>query len=306
MKAKSMRQPIVSAMLGAVLLAHAPMGVAGVTEAQALQERNGVLHTYRRLLPLEGSSNFRDLGGYKTQDGRTVRRGLLFRSGVMTWLSEEDQDWLSRLGVDAVVDLRSREELELFPNRWVQSAGIDYITHDYSITDMLGNAADSRIDVSDMGSLYRRIAYSIVPQLRLYFDRLLTGEAPVVVNCSAGQDRTGIASALLLTALGVPREVVVEDYLLSSDFRRPRIERGQVDLEAAAAEGNAFAALMARYSDADESMLASPLVTADGVPYLSLAFESIEQDYGSVEAFLDEEIGVDAEALQRLRRLYLQ
>ncbi|MBN1237915.1 MAG: tyrosine-protein phosphatase [Gammaproteobacteria bacterium] len=66
------------------------------------------------------------------------------------------------------------------------------------------------------------------------------------------------------------------------------------------------AALMARYSDVDESMLASPLVTADGVPYLSLAFARIEQDYGSVEAFLDEEVGVDAEELHRLRRLYLQ
>src|SRR5690606_35803991 len=147
---------------------------------------------------------------------------------------------------------------------------------------------------------------SIVPQLRLYFDTLLEGRAPLVVNCSAGQDRTGIASALLLTALGVPRETVVEDYLLSSDFRRPRIERGSVDLTAAAREGNAFAALMAGYAEGDERVLARPLVTADGVPYLTLALEAIERDYGSVEAFLDMEVGVDADDVRRLRELYLE
>src|SRR5690606_29570226 len=110
----------------------------------------------------------------------------------------------------------------------------------------------------DMGALYRTMPQSLKPQLRLYFDQAINGEAPLVVNCSAGQDRTGIASALMLSALGVPREVILADYQLSTEFRRPQVERGDVDL-AAAAKTNDFAKMMLRYASA-ETTKASPLV----------------------------------------------
>jgi len=275
---------------------------ADIAHASRLQNDSGVLQDYHRLVPLAGGSNFRDMGGYLTQDNHRVRRGLLFRSGVMTWLSDADQQYLAQLGVEQVVDLRSSEELEIYPNNWVRNAGIDYFNHDYSIMELLQNA-NTQVSSESMPALYGAMPVMLKPQLTQYFAYLVAGKAPIVVNCSAGQDRTGIASALLLSVLGVPREVVLEDYLLSSDFRRPVVERGDLDL-AALASTNTFAALMSRYP-ADETHV-PPLMTADGVPYLQFALQKIEQDYGSVNGYLASELGVSEADIATLKSLYLQ
>ncbi|MEQ8263797.1 tyrosine-protein phosphatase [Pseudohaliea sp.] len=260
---------------------------------------------YDRLLPLEGGSNFRDLGGYFTADGRQVRRGLLFRSGVMTGLTAADQDYLAGFGFRRVVDLRSTEERELYPNRWATAQGIDLVAHDYSMREIVERMMGDDGQPRGMGELYRGFPYQLEPQLKLFFDELLADNVPLVVNCSAGQDRTGFSSALLLLALGVPREVVMQDYLVSTRYRRPEVERGDVDL-AVAAEDNFFAQLMLRYSEGDQARAAQPLLTKDGVPFLRFALDQVEKDFGSVEAYLDERIGVDAADRERLRERFLE
>lgn len=259
---------------------------------------------YDRLLPLEGGSNFRDLGGYFTADGRQVRRGLLFRSGVMSGLTPADQDYLAGFGFQRVVDLRSTEERELYPNRWAAAQGIGLVAHDYSMREIVERMVGDDGQPRGMGELYRGFPYQLEPQLKLFFDELLADNVPLVVNCSAGQDRTGFSSALLLLALGVPREVVMQDYLVSTRYRRPEVERGDVDL-AEAAEENFFAQLMLRYSEGDRARAAQPLLTEDGVPFLRFALDQVEQDFGSIEAYLDERIGVDAADRERLRERFL-
>jgi len=273
--------------------------------ADAPQPADSMLPTYDRLLPLEGGSNFRDMGGYFTRDGSVVRRGLLYRSGVMSSFSEQDMAYLEGFGFRHVVDLRSREELDLYPNHWAQSADVDYSHGDYSMARIVETLVDDSGEPLPMSALYRRMPDMLRPQLQRYFEVLTAGEAPIVVNCSAGQDRTGIASALLLTALGVPRDVIVQDYLVSTRYRRPVVERGTVDL-AAAAEDNLFARLMLRYGEGDEPPQAQPLLTDDGVPYLHYALAQIEADHGSVEGYLESELGVDAADINRLRELYLR
>lgn len=281
---------------------------------------------YDRVLPLEGASNFRDMGGLYTPEGLRVRRGLLFRSGVMSALTEEDMAYLDQFEFQRIVDLRSTEERDLYPNHWAADREVPIIAHEYSMRALLQGArasgADGESEVGDnieeggerpaaglssgMHELYKTMPYMLEPQLKLYFSELVAGHAPIAVNCSAGQDRTGISTALLLLSLGVPRDVVVQDYLNSTRFRRPVNERGDVDL-AAAAKDNFAAAVMLRYSGgAEEVAPAKPLLTEDGVPFLSYALDQIEQDFGSVEAFLDDRIEVEAADLQRLRSLYLE
>ncbi len=277
---------------------------ADIAAATALQAQNKVLADYRRLLPLEGGSNFRDLGGYRTEDGKTIRRGLLFRSAAPSSLTPADATYLAQFGFESVMDLRSSEEIELFPNRWAAQAGVGYYKHDYSIMSMIPAQGAENLASLDISQLYPGMALSLKPQLQQYFTLLADGKAPIMVNCSAGQDRTGITSAMLLTVLGVPHQMVVEDYLLSTDFRRPVIERGDVDL-AEHAKTNAFAAMMASYSQAEETH-ATPLVTADGTPYLEFALRQIDKDYGSVEGFLTKEVGITTEQLKRIRALYLE
>lgn len=294
----------VAAAVLASVLAMPLTATADIATASARQSENGVLNTYDNVLSLQGGSNFRDLGGYQTVDNKTVRKGLLFRSGVMTGLTETDQQYLDKIGIDTVVDLRSREELELYPNHWAQKSGLNYVSHDYSMKVISGSMANASGAPTDMGALYKAMPYTLKPQLQMYFDQAINGEAPLVVNCSAGQDRTGIASALMLSALGVPRDVILEDYQLSTQYRCPQVERGTVDLKAAA-ETNDFAKMMLRYASTETSK-ASPLVTQDGTPYLTFALAQIDEDYGSVTAYLEQELDVTAADIARLKQQYLQ
>jgi protein-tyrosine phosphatase len=256
-----------------------------------------------RLLELEGSSNFRDLGGYETLDNKTVRQGLLFRSGAMANLTASDQEYLNNKGFKTVMDLRSREEIELLPNHWARNSEITYLFHDYSIADLIP-ANKAQREAYHPGNSYRAMPARLKPQLRLYFQSLLEENVPMVVNCHAGQDRTGVASAMLLSALGVPRDVIIQDYLASTAYRRPEIEFGGVDLQQAA-KTNVFAKMMLGYQ---EKMAEGPkpLMTDDKTPYLLFAFDEIEKQYGSVLGFLDREIGVSAEDVVRLKALYLE
>ena len=260
--------------------------------------------SYRRLLPLEGGSNFRDLGGYRTADGQTVARGLLFRSGAMTGLTDADIAYLDGFGIKTIVDLRSNEEIGLYPNHWAAKRRIEVVTGDYSFAAMM--SGDDSGDRPGMGELYPMLFESIGPQIKTYFDEALGEGAPMVVNCSAGQDRTGIVSALMLLLLGVPEPTVIEDYLLSTDFRRPAIEHGGVDL-AEAAKTNAFAAMMLEYRKAlPHPDRPNPLVTPDGVPYLAFVIDRIRDEHGSVEAYAEKELGIDAQDIAALKRKYLR
>lgn len=256
------------------------------------------------LLSLEGGSNFRDMGGYPAANGMTVKHSSLFRSGVMTGLTANDMEFLDSIGFESIIDLRSEEEIELYPNHWASKSDIDYRTVNYSLVANFTDLAEQGVDPHDMMPMfYKQLHLTIKPQLELLFDELLAGNAPLVLNCSAGQDRTGLASALLLTALGVPRNYVMEDYLASTRLRDTRIEKGDVDLRAAA-ETNAFAAMMLAYGG-EEPSPAQPLLTDDLRPYLSFTFEQLDRDYGSVFGYLEQELGVDEADIQRLRELYL-
>jgi protein-tyrosine phosphatase len=287
--------------LGAALLAAALLTSPLTSLAEAPTPLSSGI--YDQLLPLEGGSNFRDLGGYRTSDQRHVKRGQLFRSGAMSSLTERDIGYLDELGIRTVVDLRSNEERDLFPNRWARTSRLNQVSHDYSITSLIGQRDSS--EVPSMARMYEEMVIGLKPQLQLYFKALLAGDGPVVVNCSAGQDRTGITSALALSALGVPRETVMVDYLLSTQFRDVTNEVGSVDLKAAA-DTNAFAKMMLRYSDGERRARPNPLVTADGVPLLGFALDRIERDYGSVENYLAREIGVGPAEIAQLKQRYLE
>lgn len=137
----------------------------------------------RRLIPLEGGRNFRDLGGYLTSDGRRVKWRKLFRSGSMAGLTAADYGSLSSLSIKIVCDLRTAQEIEAELS-----------------TPKMARAA--------MIQGYRRLPFEQVPAHRELFRRLAAGDVPLVFNCSAGKDRAGTAAALILSALGVLRDAL--------------------------------------------------------------------------------------------------
>lgn len=170
-----------------------------------------------RHVELETCCNFRDLGGYRTADGRRTRWRLLFRADGLTRLSDGDRAVLGSLGVRNVIDLRTELEVE-FRGRFPEDVeGVTY--HHLPLTDTLPGAED----VPDWGQpsfVARRYAsYLDGGSASLGAALDLLGEAdnlPAVFHCSVGKDRTGVLAAVVLGVLGVPEEVIVEDYVLSS------------------------------------------------------------------------------------------
>ncbi|MCI4644079.1 MAG: tyrosine-protein phosphatase [Hyphomonadaceae bacterium] len=259
-----------------------------------------------RLLPLEGGRNFRDLGGYQTEDGRTVKWGELYRSGVMNRLTEEDYAYLASLEIASVYDLRTSQERTSEPTQWA-AGEIEYVTFADPEEDQDANPlvqvfsdpnATPEMVAAMMTELYSGILEQQAPAYRAMFDELANGEdAPMAFNCSAGKDRTGVGAALILSALGVPRETVVSDYALSEqlvDYAKEFELTGEEEVE----EDSPYAFLRQLPPE-----LVMPLMRSDPA-YIEAVFADIEAEHGSVLAFIQTELDVtDAELASIRERL---
>lgn len=196
-------------------------------------------HT-RRAVP--GTSNLRDLGGLRTVDGRTVAAGFLFRSEAMV-LGESDsyavyrpeaEEELGALGLRTVVDLRAERESDRAPSVWANVSGANLVLlpiaeggegADTNYMRLLLDGEIERFDADSMFEFYVRMLARRSDVLGVAF-RLLADPRnfPLLVHCAAGKDRTGVFVALVLSALGIPRDVVVEDYALTGVLRPNRID----------------------------------------------------------------------------------
>ncbi len=260
-----------------------------------------------RLVPLEHGSNFRDIGGYATADGKHVRWGMIYRSGATPLLTDADMKTINGLKLANMVDLRSSEERQLAPSKIY---GVPYQAVGYSMSTITSAmrpstpSAGGQTLPSNGGALYRRMPQMLAPQMKLVFDRLLQKQGPLVYNCSAGQDRTGFATALILSALGVPRETIIADYHLSTTYRHPEYEMPKFD--PAAFPDNAAAQMFGQYRRDPAAAKPKPLKEADGTAFLSFALDEIDKTYGSVPAYLDKELGVSAVDIAALRTTYLE
>jgi protein-tyrosine phosphatase len=252
-----------------------------------------------RVLPLAQGSNFRDIGGYVGAGGKHVRWGAIYRSAGQPLLTPEDLASLSTLHLTQMVDLRSSEERVIAPSR---ISGVPYAAVGYSIGELLPRTGTAGL--RNGADVYRNFPTLLAPQLKIIFAHLLGSKGPLVYNCSAGQDRTGFVTAILLTALGVDRDTIVEDYHLSTQYRRPEFEMPLLD--AAAHPNEPVFQLFAQAQQRPNWKTAEPLKSADGRPYLDGAFAEIDAKWGSVDGYLKQAIGLSPQDLERLRRTYLE
>jgi len=176
-----------------------------------------------RLLPLAGGRNFRDLGGWRTVDGRQVKWGKIYRSGVMTELTMADIAYLQGLGVTIICDLRSTQERATEPSPFLKTSGPKVSAFDYETISLAPFVAMATREqaVQGFADAYIALLDRLAPHFTDLFARLAANAGPLAVNCSAGKDRTGLASALVLSALGVPRATVIADYALSQTYIPP-------------------------------------------------------------------------------------
>jgi protein-tyrosine phosphatase len=241
-----------------------------------------------RHLNLAGASNFRDLGGYPARDGRTVCWRQIFRSNHLGHLTEADIEVLRPLGLKSAFDFRGAEE------RVTALCGLEEISvHSLPIEPTVvatlrarraaGVALSSADALDVMRESYRNYVRYNTPSFRALFTHLLEDRAPLVIHCTAGKDRTGFACALILHALDVPDDLIAEDYLLTNRFYR-RDPSASSDLP-----------------DEVSRVLASVQTS-----FLATAFEAISADYGNLENYFSEGLGLGAQERTGLQARYLR
>src|SRR6266851_556980 len=237
---------------------------------------------------LAGASNFRDLGGYRTTDGRAVRWRQIFRSNHLGHLTEADIEVLRPLGLKSAFDFRGTEE------RVAAICGLAGIAvHSLPIEPTVVAALRTRLadgvplssaDAVDvMRESYRNYVRYNTPSFRALFAYLLGDRAPLVIHCTAGKDRTGFACALILHALGVPDDLIAQDYLLTNCFYR-RDPSASSDLP-----------------EDVRQVLASVQAS-----FLAAGFDGISADYGDLENYLNDGLGLGARERAALQARYLE
>lgn len=248
-----------------------------------------------RVLPIPGARNLRDMGGYPAADGRKVRRGVLLRGGHLGGVAAEHHPLLQDLGLAAIVDLRTTEEREGLPFPADLTNSVDYWTRDYNlsrgdIVAMLRDPATQRDDMwQRMIANYRRFPQEQHEGIGAVLRLLTRGRVPLLVNCTAGKDRTGVTAAIVLSALGVPREIVRADYALTEELHDPAGQLFHVDPD------GPFAYLLEVDREVWKTMMRS------APEFIDAMLDGIDADHGGIEAYLAQAHGIGPEQLAAMR-----
>jgi protein-tyrosine phosphatase len=256
-----------------------------------------------RRLPLEGAKNFRDLGGYRASDGRYVRWGLVYRSNYLVDLTPKDFEYLNALGIRLVCDVRNDRERLRTPDHWVGNAP-EFLSipigpnRDGTLTpeELKQRVTSLTNESKDATRGYDKLAIDFAPQFANILRRLAAGDLPVVEHCGSGKDRTGVFSAILLTALGVPRDVVIQDYLLTTQYllAPDSIEKTTADLQK-----------IFGLSEPPDAATVRALMTTKPET-LAATFASLDKTYGSFDGYLQNALEISNSDLAALRQRLLE
>jgi protein-tyrosine phosphatase len=239
-----------------------------------------------RLIALDGAVNFRDLGGYATVDGRRTRWRVLFRADGLSELSQTDFSIMRALGIRTVVDLRSGHEVE--QSRFdVDAHPVDF--HHFPFIDQVPDVEQWDRRPGLLGAQYKEMLDDAAPQIIGALEVLTAPDSrPAVFHCTAGKDRTGLLSALVLSLLGVPEETVVADYALSGEA----MERLR-------------AKLIVKYPDSKDTLTDIDEVFSANPANMVELFAYLRERYGSVTEYAVT-VGVPDAVVARLREELLE
>jgi protein-tyrosine phosphatase len=260
-----------------------------------------------RLVVLEGQPNFRDVGGYKTSDGRTVKRGQVYRSGELPRLTDKDVAKLKQLGIKTVVNFLTNEETaargrDRLPN------GVREVSQPIDSDGGLVNAVLEARKTGDFSKVprhlnpeFHRILVNVAKkQYAALLKELLDADRrPVVFHCSHGVHRTGTATAILLWTLGVPWETIREDYLLSNECRKTETKKRLAQLRALAAKNQQIPPEEVDMTNINAFYILQP-------SYIDASRDEILKKYGSIEDYLTKGLGLTKGEIGHLRDSLLE
>lgn len=250
-----------------------------------------------RKIHFKGTDNTRDLGGYQTQDGRTVRWGKLYRSGDLNGLTQSDWKYWNNVGISTVIDFREPEALQRKPDKLPPKdppnvrhlAVYDTATTRKEYRRLLQRSDPDEYNTEKIlienNELYVR---HYTDSFALAVQEVLTQAEPLLYHCSAGKDRTGFMSAMLLLILGVPQETIMRDYMASNYYRQKRIKK----------RANLGPLI------GIDPYTSLPLLEVRPV-YLETAFRTIKDEYGSLENYIRKGLGISSAEQEKFRQEYL-
>ncbi|WP_293308780.1 tyrosine-protein phosphatase [Pedobacter sp. UBA5917] len=245
-----------------------------------------------RKVNLQGAVNFRDAGGYSTKDGRHVKWRKVYRSADLSKLTDADLAELKARKITFDVDLRGHQEAATAPDKL--NPNTDYIlcpAGSDSLNTITRDLAAHKNADSIMMAFYGNTRY-LADRYKPFFNKLLSlpDDQSLVFHCTAGKDRTGMGAALFLYSLGVPYQTIVDDYTASNYYRRAESQKAI----------NAMVSMM--HIDPQSAKSLMDVKKA----YLDATFTAINKQYGSVDQFLKNQIGLSERDIETLKSKYLQ
>lgn len=266
-----------------------------------LSAENGArLRIAERVIKMDALVNFRDLGGYLTTDGRRTKWGKLLRSAAHDAISDRDVRYLKNIGLKTVVDYRSTDEEKVHPDREIEGVAYQHTRplEDPGATNILNTKikmeteADAIAALSGANRTLAKSKHANGVYRNLVKTALDTAQVPMVQHCTAGKDRVGVGSATLLLALGVPKETIIADYLLSND-NQVSVNKLQDALPSGA-------------QLSDEKKRVFQALAQVRTEYLEAFFDEIDQLFGSVHGYLTTGLGLTDDELAKMKELYLE
>lgn len=230
-------------------------------------------------VPMDGTCNFRDLGGYPANGG-TIKKGCFYRSDALHRLSEDDLSWMEEKKITYVLDLRSRSEVEQAPDRIREN----FTYYSIPMSDRMNDSQEALAIPERLSDLYITILNTHQEEIKEVMERIAerNGE-PVVFHCAVGKDRTGVIAMLLLRLAGVSEEIVIADYSVSAENMKSVFEEQRKILKE-------------RGIEISDVLLSSPKEE------MEITLDYLDSTWGNAEMYL-KECGVNAEDLERLKKI---
>lgn len=249
-----------------------------------------------RKIVLDGTSNTRELGGYKTEDGRSLKWGVLYRSDKLSELTDADQEYLLQLGIKRVIDFRSSEEKQNEPDQLPST--IKYIEMPIEADGAIRPKVEAILkgDLNeDVGAILVETNKEFISDFsgvyKGFIESLIENQEPTLFHCTAGKDRAGFAAALVLLAVGVPEKIVIEDYMKTNKYTEETIQDyiNKINLYSL---GSVDAEILRPLLGVEER-------------FIRAALDEIKQKYGSVENFIRDELKIRDESIIELKNFLL-
>ena len=258
-----------------------------------------------RKLPLKGAHNFRELGGYRTQDNKSVKWGILYRSDELHALTAEDIKYLERLKLNTLVDFRSLGERENEPDPLLKETNILLLPIDVLAESSSEESVKSQQEIQeelfsgerDLSNLLvdanKDFATTFTPTYKIFIDTLIENNGlPLVFHCSAGKDRAGFAAAIVLSILGVPRDIIIQDYLATNAYTKDEIDRTIQQIN------------ISSLFQADTDNIRKVLEVEER--YIQAAFDAIDKEWGSMELYFKNGLMLSEAEIEKIKALYLE